>query len=107
VPESPLENTLEQLLAYDESAAIDRGQFVNGVMGRVRREQRKRRLVLLLFGTIGALFGLAGARMLADAIGWLFTQTLTPALIMQAVLLTVAVAAFYVWFMNDDLPLEG
>jgi uncharacterized protein YacL len=106
MPESSFDDTLEQLLAYEEPAPVDREHFVNDVMGRVRRQQRKRRLVLLLFGAIGAIFGLAGGLMLADPISWVFTQTLSPTLIMQAVLFTVAGVAFYVWFMNDDLPLE-
>ena len=107
MPESSLDNNLEQLLAYGEPEPDDRGKFVNAVMRRVRKEQRKRRLILLLFGAIGALFGLAGGMMLADPISWVFTQALSPVLIMQGVLCVIAGVAFYIWVMNDDLPLEG
>jgi len=78
-------------------------------MRDIKREQRNRRIILWVFGLIGALFGLAGAVMLSDSITRLFTFSLEmPAMeTMQVVLFIVAAAAFYTWFMNDDMSLEG
>lgn len=98
---------LEQLLTYQESPPADSNLFTVGVMQQVRKEQRTRRLILILFGTIGALFGLIGASMLAGAISWVFTEALSPMLAMQLVLFFVAASSFYIWIMNDDLALEN
>jgi hypothetical protein len=108
VPESPIDETLQRILAYpdasDEPAADG---FVVEVMARVRREQRRRRLILGAFGLVGALFGLAGATMLADGIGLVFEDVLSSTVLMQGALLVAAAAAFHTWLMGDDLPLGG
>ncbi len=57
-------------------------------------------------GLLGAVFGLLGAASLADPIARLFTD-LPATATMQAVLLAVAMVAFYGWFMNEDLSLES
>ncbi len=49
---------LERLLAYNDEPEGD--LFVVDVMRRVRHARRRRRAILLGFGGIGALFGLAG-----------------------------------------------
>ena len=36
-----------------------------------------------------------------------FTVTMPATETMQVVLFIVAAAAFYIWFMNDDLPLDN
>jgi hypothetical protein len=107
VPDSSFDRELEALLEYTESPQDT--AFVANVMRSVQREQRTRRLILWTFGLVGALFGLAGAAMLSDSITRLFTFTITmPAMeTMQVALFVVAVAAFYIWFMNDDLPLDS
>ena len=105
--EDRFEETLEQWLAYPDPSADDAGRFVVNVMGRVQKEQRTRRLILFLFGSIGALFGALGAFLLSGTISWLFTEGLTATTIMQATLFIVGGAAFYIWFMNDDLALES
>lgn len=103
MPESPLDHQLEQLLAYhDEPESSD---FVADVMHDVSKEQRTRKVILWAFGLVGALFGLAGAAMLSDSITRLFSFSFSlPATeTMQVALVIVAIAAFYTWFMNDEL----
>lgn len=106
MPDPSFERELEQLLEYPEPPHSE--AFVLNVMRGVRREQRMRRLILWGFGLVGAMFGLAGAVLLSDSITRLFsfTVTLPAAETMQVVLFIVAAVAFYIWFMNDDLPLE-
>jgi ABC-type multidrug transport system fused ATPase/permease subunit len=93
---------LERLLAYPDNDTDD--AFVLGVMHRVRRERTRRLLILAVFGVVGAGFGLLGAWLLADPIRQLFTGW-PPIATMQGVLAAIAAAAFYIWFMNDDLNL--
>ena len=107
MPDPSFDQELETLLEYSESPQPE--AFTMDVMRRVKREQRTRKLILWVFGLVGALFGLAGAVMLSGSITRLFTFTVTiPATeTMQVVLFIVAAAAFYIWFMNDDLPLDS
>ena len=107
MPETPFDQTLERILAYPEGpdGAEDDG-FVVDVMAGVRRERGRRRAILAAFGGVGALFGLAGAILLADPVDALFTELLSGTHIMQAALLVSGAAAFYVWMMGDDLSLE-
>ena len=95
---------LERLLAYPHSEVDD--AFVLGVMQRVQRERTRRRLILGIFGVAGALFGLLGAWLLAEPVRLLFGG-LQSTQIMQGVLFAVAMAAFYCWFMNDELTVPG
>ena len=103
MPETPLDHELEQLLAYHNEP--ESSEFVAGVMQDVRKEKRTRKAILWAFGLVGALFGLAGAVMLSDPITRLFTFSLDlPATeTMQVALVLVAAAAFYNWFMNDEM----
>lgn len=106
MPETPLDDTLQRILAYPEKpVAEDADSFVVGVMGRVRRERRRRRLILGIFGGIGALFGLAGAALLAGPIEQLATVALDSTILMQGALVACGAIAFYVWVMGDDLTL--
>lgn len=106
MPDS-FDHELEQLLAY--TGAPQPEAFVLDVMRSVKREQRFRKLILWVFGLVGAVFGLAGAVMLSGSISRLFTFTVDlPATeTMQATLLIVGAAAFYLWFMNDDFSLDN
>ena len=84
------------------------GALLDGRCQRIhvlRLERRQRRLILWLFGGIGALFGIAGAAMLSKSIGILFTDLLSMESLMQLPLFAVAAAAFYIWVMNDDLAI--
>jgi hypothetical protein len=105
VPESPLDRELGQLLAYHDEP--DSSEFVANVMHDVKRERLLRRVILWGFGLVGALFGLAGAAMLSDSITRLFTFSISlPAIeTAQVALVVVAAAAFYSWFMNDEMSL--
>ncbi|MBT8058662.1 MAG: hypothetical protein HKP16_04810 [Xanthomonadales bacterium] len=98
------DQNLERWLEYPELA--DNDAFVVDVMAGVRKARRLRRLILLLFGLGGALFGVLGAVLLSDPIARLFTGL--PAMgVMQAALFVTAAVSFYLWFMNDDLTLTG
>ncbi len=107
MPDSSFDRELETLLEYTESPRPE--AFTMDVMRSVKREQRTRKLILWAFGLVGALFGLVGAIILSGSITRLFTFTVNmPATeTMQMVLFIVAAAAFYIWFMNDDLPLDN
>ena len=107
MPDSSFDRELEALLEYSDSPQPE--AFTMDVMRGVKREQLTRKLILWAFGLVGALFGLAGAVMLSGSITRLLTFTVTmPATeTMQVVLFIVAAAAFYIWFMNDDLPLDN
>ena len=100
----PIDEKLEALLAYPATDSSE-DLFVVDVMRRVRAERRRRRLILWLFGGIGALFGIAGAAMLSKSISILFTDLLSMESLMQLPLFAVAAAAFYIWVMNDDLAI--
>jgi uncharacterized membrane protein YeaQ/YmgE (transglycosylase-associated protein family) len=107
VPDSSIDRSLEQLLEYGDAPQAD--AFVAEVMTRVSRERRTRKVILFVFGLIGALFGIAGAVMLAGPISRLFTFTLELPVMetMQLVLAIIGAIAFYIWFMNDDLSLSN
>jgi len=104
MPDRSDELMLEQLLEYREPAGSDK--FVIAVMQDVKREQRARKLILYVFGLIGAVFGVLGAVMLSDGIARIFSG-LPATGTMQAVLIGVAVVAFYGWFMNEDVDLTS
>jgi len=104
MPDNPLDSKLDQLLEYREEPVED--EFVLDVMHAVGRQRRLRKMILATFGLVGAAFGLVGALMLSDSITQVFSNL--PAMgIMQTVLLLCGVAAFYTWFMNDDLSLPS
>jgi hypothetical protein len=104
MPDSPEDLALDRLLVHREAVPDD--PFVLNVMHRVQREQRRRKLILFVFGLLGAGFGLLGAALLSEPIARLFTG-LPATGIMQAALVAGAAAAFYVWFMNDDFSLSN
>ncbi len=105
MPDSSFDQSLEKLLEYSDSP--EPAEFVVGVMRGVRRRQRTRKLILSVFGLIGAVFGLVGAMLLSDRITWLFTEALSAIGVMQIVLGIIAALAFYTWFMNEDLSVAS
>ena len=96
------DQALDHLLAHSESVPDD--GFVLQVMHRMQAERRRRRSILLGCGLLGGAFGLFGAWQLAEPVARLFAD-LSHTGLMQSVLLTCGAAAFYVWFMNEDLGL--
>lgn len=104
MPDPISDHELDNLLEFSESLPSD--AFVLDVMHRVQREQRSRKVILSLFGLVGAGFGAAGALLLSDPITRLFTSLpLTGT--MQAVLIAAAAVAFYGWIMNEDISLAS
>jgi uncharacterized membrane-anchored protein len=102
MPESTQDRLLDQLLEYREVPQGD--EFVLDVMHRVRREQASRKVILFVFGLIGALFGVAGAVLLSEPIARVLANL--PAMgTTQVALFVVAAVAFYAWFMNEDIDL--
>ena len=103
MPEQTQNHALDRLLEFRDDLSGD--NFVLGVMHRVQRERRSRKVILMVFGLVGAAFGAAGAVLLADPIARWFTHLpLTGT--MQAVLVVFAAAAFYGWIMNEDVSLN-
>lgn len=102
MPDPIMDRELDQLLGSREDLPAD--DFTLNVMQRVQRERRSRRLILTTCGLIGGAFGLAGALVLAEPIARLFTG-LPYIGTMQAVLIAVAVAAFYRWITDEDISL--
>ena len=99
----PIDKALQRLLAYSEENGAGDDLFVVDVMRTIRGERRRRKLILAAFGGIGALFGIAGAVMLSDSIGRVFTESISAMALAQVPLFAVGAAAFYLWCMNDDL----
>jgi hypothetical protein len=104
VPDS-FDTKLEQLLKYSDPPQSE--VFVLNVMRSVQRELGTRRVILWVFGLIGALFGLSGAMMLSAPVSQALTSALSFPMMetMQVSLFVTAAAALYVWFMNDDFTL--
>jgi hypothetical protein len=92
--------SLDTILSHHEAVPDD--SFVLQVMHRVQSGRRRRRAILSGFGLLGAAFGLLGAIQLAEPVAQLWSGIPATAL-MQAVLLTGGGAAFYAWYMGDDL----
>jgi hypothetical protein len=101
-----IDRKLEELLAYPEPGGGSEDLFVVDVMRQLGRQRRQRKLILAVFGGIGALFGVAGAFMLSDTISMIFTEALSMTTLMQIPLLVTGAIAFYLWFMNDDMALN-
>jgi uncharacterized protein YacL len=103
MPDTIQNRELDQLLGFRENLVAD--EFILDVMRNVQHARRRRKLILLIFGLIGAAFGVLGAVLLADPIARLFTGL--PLIgTMHAVLIVVASAAFYCWMMNEDSSLN-
>lgn len=102
MPEQSPHPELDRLLEYRQDLPGD--AFVLDVMHRLGRERRRRKMILFVFGLIGAAFGLAGAVLLSEPLGRAFAN-LPPMGTTQVVLFVVAAVAFYGWLMNEDVDL--
>ena len=71
MPEQTPHSELDRLLGFQETLPDD--AFVLNVMHRLARERRRRRLILFVFGLIGAAFGLVGAVLLSEPLATLFS----------------------------------
>ena len=103
MPEQTPHDELDRLLEHRENLPGD--TFVLDVMHRLERERRRRKLILYVFGLIGAAFGLVGAVLLSGPLETIFAN-LSPMGTLQATLFAVAAVAFYAWFMNEDVDLS-
>jgi hypothetical protein len=103
MPDPIPDDQLDRLLEFRESLPPD--AFVLDVMHRVQHRQRNRKLILAVFGLVGAAFGATGALMLSGPITQLFTN-LPMTGVMQVALFAVAAVAFYGWIMNEDISLD-
>ncbi len=99
----PMDQKLEELLAYPDPDNHGDDLFVVDVMRQLERERRTRKLILFLFGSVGAVFGLIGALLLSGSISQLLTETVSAMAWTQLPLFAAGAVAFYTWFMNDDL----
>ena len=102
-----MDQKLEELLAYPEDKAGETDLFVVDVMRQVAKQRRTRKLVLFLFGGIGAVFGVIGAALLSGSIGSLLGETITPKAWYQLPLFVAGALALYSWIMNDDLAIRN
>jgi hypothetical protein len=103
MPEQTPHSELDRLLEHREHLPGD--TFVPDVMRRLAQERRRRKLILYVFGLIGAAFGVAGAVLLSGPLETIFAD-LPPMGIVQATLFAVAAVAFYAWIMNEDVDLS-
>jgi len=103
MPDPTGNHRLDELLGFNEAVPDD--EFVLQVMQRLRKEQRRRQLILTSCGLVGAAFGAVGAMLLSQPMARILTG-LPPTGTMQAVLIGVAAIAFYGWMMNEDIRLD-
>lgn len=103
MPDPTDNRRLDELLGFSE--AVPNDEFVLRVMQRLRKEQRRRRLILTVCGLVGAAFGAVGAMLLSQPLARILID-LPPTGTMQAVLIGVAAIAFYGWMMNEDIRLD-
>ena len=92
---------LDEILEYHETPQND--DFVAGVIKRVQRQQRIRRLILAATGLVGASFGAVGMLMISDGISRLITDTN----VLPASVAVVVLAAFMAWLFQDEVAAVG
>lgn len=92
---------LDEILKYNETPEdVD---FVAGVIKRVQRKQRMRRLILAVTGLIGASFGALGMLMISDSINQLITDTN----VLPVSVALVGLVAFMAWLFQDEVAALG
>lgn len=92
---------LEDLLEYHQTP--EDGAFVAEVMQRVRRQQRMRRLILAVTGLTGAIFGAAGAIILAEPVA----QAMADTKLLPVSVAMVGAVAFLAWVFQDETSASG
>lgn len=92
---------LDDLLEYHQ--APEDSAFVTEVMNGVKRQQRLRRLILTATGITGALFGAAGAVMLAEPL----VKTMTEINLLPVLISAVGGIAFLFWVFQDETSASG
>jgi hypothetical protein len=92
---------LDEILEYHETPEDD--NFVAGVVKRVRRQQRMRRLILTATGMVGAAFGATGVMMISDSI----SRLITDANVLPVSVALVGLAAFMAWLFQDEMAAVG
>lgn len=102
-----MDQKLDELLGYPDAGAPNDDLFVVDVMRQVAKERRTRKIILFLFGSIGAVFGLVGTLLLSDSVSQFLTETVSTMAWLQLPLLAAGAIAFYAWFMNDDLHVSN
>ena len=96
---------LDQLLEYRDLPPSN--GFVEAVMLRIKRQQRTRKLILLVSGLIGSLFGVTGAFLLSESISNLFTNALSTTSAMPVSLAIIGILGFLAWLLTDEINLPG
>ena len=92
---------LDEMLRYHQTPEDD--NFMAGVMKRVRRQQRIRRLILTATGMVGASFGAVGILMISDSINRFITDTN----VLPASVALVGLVAFMAWLFQDEVAAIG
>ena len=92
---------LDETLEYHETPEDD--NFVAGVIKRVQRQQRMRRLILTATGMVGASFGAVGMLMISDSINRLITDTN----VLPASVALVGLVALMAWLFQDEVAAVG
>ena len=92
---------LDEILEYHETPQDD--NFVAGVVKRVQRKQRVRRLILTATGLVGASFGAIGMLMISDSINRLITTTN----VLPASVALVGLVALMAWLFQDEVAAVG
>ena len=92
---------LDEILEYHETPQDD--NFVAGVVKRVQRKQRVRRLILTATGLVGASFGAVGMLMISDSINRLITATN----VLPVSVALVGLVAFMAWIFQDEVAAVG
>ena len=92
---------LDEILEYHETPQDD--DFVTGVMERVRRQQRMRKLILATTGVVGASFAAIGVLTISDSVNQLITDTN----VLPVSVALVGIAAFIAWLFQDEVAALG
>ncbi len=91
---------LDKLLEYHELPEPD--EFVIAVMQGVAREQRLRRMILMLSGLVGTAFGLLDAYLLAGPLAPLMPQLLAADTAAASGLVLFLVVTVLAWLLHDE-----